>query len=234
MSTTDGLTRRTVLLNCGSFNPITHMHLRMFELAKDYLSRHARPPHEVVEGIVSPTHDAYQTATRQTTKRLAPATHRCRMVELGIQPMNGVPHWVRCSDWEARQPEWLRTLPVLDYYKSQLAPGVGLMFLCGADLFETFNVPDLWRDEDIHRICGDYGLVVITRQGSDPWRTLEKSPKADILKQYKDNIFIVEEKIPNAVSSSAVREAIKSGDSIRYLVPDPVVQYIKDNHLYES
>nr|XP_012329137.1 nicotinamide/nicotinic acid mononucleotide adenylyltransferase 1 [Aotus nancymaae] len=27
-----------VLLACGSFNPITNMHLRLFELAKDYLN----------------------------------------------------------------------------------------------------------------------------------------------------------------------------------------------------
>jgi hypothetical protein len=26
-----------VLLACGSFNPITNMHLRLFELAKDYM-----------------------------------------------------------------------------------------------------------------------------------------------------------------------------------------------------
>lgn len=28
---------RVVLLACGSFNPITNMHLRMFELARDHL-----------------------------------------------------------------------------------------------------------------------------------------------------------------------------------------------------
>lgn len=27
-----------VLLACGSFNPVTNMHLRLFELAKDYLN----------------------------------------------------------------------------------------------------------------------------------------------------------------------------------------------------
>lgn len=26
-----------VLLACGSFNPITHMHLRLFEVARDHL-----------------------------------------------------------------------------------------------------------------------------------------------------------------------------------------------------
>lgn len=28
-----------VLVSCGSFNPPTNMHLRMFELAKNYLSK---------------------------------------------------------------------------------------------------------------------------------------------------------------------------------------------------
>lgn len=27
-----------VLLACGSFNPVTNMHLRLFELAKDYMN----------------------------------------------------------------------------------------------------------------------------------------------------------------------------------------------------
>lgn len=31
-----------VLLACGSFNPITNMHLRLFELAKDYLHETGR------------------------------------------------------------------------------------------------------------------------------------------------------------------------------------------------
>jgi len=31
-----------VLLACGSFNPITNMHLRLFELAKDYFHETGR------------------------------------------------------------------------------------------------------------------------------------------------------------------------------------------------
>lgn len=31
-----------VLLACGSFNPITNMHLRLFELAKDYFDETGR------------------------------------------------------------------------------------------------------------------------------------------------------------------------------------------------
>lgn len=31
-----------VLLACGSFNPVTNMHLRLFELAKDYMNATGR------------------------------------------------------------------------------------------------------------------------------------------------------------------------------------------------
>ena len=35
--------KRTVLVACGSFNPPTVMHLRMFELARDHLKEVERP-----------------------------------------------------------------------------------------------------------------------------------------------------------------------------------------------
>ncbi|XP_054154985.1 nicotinamide/nicotinic acid mononucleotide adenylyltransferase 3-like [Oppia nitens] len=220
---------RTVLLSCGSFNPITNMHLRLFEVARDALQQSTNSQTVVTEGIISPTHQSYATS-----KRLAPAEHRCRMIELAVQPLlHQRPHWVRCDRWETEQPGWTRTLAAMDHYRKQYPPDVQLRLLCGADLFDTFNVPDLWRDEDIETICGQYGMVVVTRQGSDPWRTLDASPKAAILNKYRQNIVIVEETIQNTVSSSAVRQAIKSGQSIRYLCPDSVIEYIDDNQLYQ-
>lgn len=40
---------RLVLLCCGSFNPITNMHLRMFEIARDYL--HQTGKYDIIAGI---------------------------------------------------------------------------------------------------------------------------------------------------------------------------------------
>lgn len=34
------------------------------------------------------------------------------------------------------------------------------------------------------------------------------------------------------VSSSMIRERLKTGKTVRYLLPDSVIQYIKENHLY--
>uniref|UniRef100_A0A2I3GUW7 Nicotinamide nucleotide adenylyltransferase 1 n=1 Tax=Nomascus leucogenys TaxID=61853 RepID=A0A2I3GUW7_NOMLE len=62
-----------VLLACGSFNPITNMHLRLFELAKDYMNGTGR--YTVVKGIISPVGDAYKK------KGLIPAYHRVIMKE---------------------------------------------------------------------------------------------------------------------------------------------------------
>lgn len=36
------------------------------------------------------------------------------------------------------------------------------------------------------------------------------------------------------VSSSLIRERIQEGKSIRYLLPDSLINYLKENHLYES
>lgn len=219
----------TVLLSCGSFNPITNMHLRMFELARDHLHRHTQ--HRVIEGVISPTNDKYQEI--QKAKRLEKAAHRCQMVRMALTPLGTQPHWVRVDPWEASQDHWPRTREAMDHFFEKVYERkMSLKLLCGADLFHTFNVPDLWQDEDIHAIVGQYGMVVITREGSDPLDTIERSPKSDILKMYRNNIVIVEEKIPNMISSTAVRNAIKNGESVRYLIPDPVIQYINDHELY--
>lgn len=46
---------KVVLLACGSFNPPTILHLRMFEAARDYLR--LKLGCDVVEGIISPVAD---------------------------------------------------------------------------------------------------------------------------------------------------------------------------------
>ena len=59
-----------VLVACGSFSPITHMHLRMFEMAVDHVRQNMADEYEVVGGYMSPVSDGYNKAG------LASATHR--------------------------------------------------------------------------------------------------------------------------------------------------------------
>ena len=47
-----------VLVACGSFSPVTYLHLRMFEMAVDY-ARH-NTDFEIVGGYLSPVSDMYK------------------------------------------------------------------------------------------------------------------------------------------------------------------------------
>ncbi|XP_076432995.1 nicotinamide/nicotinic acid mononucleotide adenylyltransferase 3 isoform X4 [Peromyscus maniculatus bairdii] len=139
-----------VLLACGSFNPITNMHLRLFEVARDHL---------------------HQTAL----------------------------------------PE--------------------LKLLCGADVLKTFQTPNLWKDEHIREIVETFGLVCVSRSGHDPKGYILDSP---ILRQFQHNIHLAREPIQNEISATYIRKALGQGLSVKYLLPDTVISYIKDHSLYIS
>jgi nicotinamide mononucleotide adenylyltransferase len=57
-----------LLVACGSFSPITYLHLRMFEMAADFVRFNNE--FEIVGGVLSPVSDAYKKAG------LASAEHR--------------------------------------------------------------------------------------------------------------------------------------------------------------
>lgn len=65
----DGNKIPLVLIACGSFSPITYLHLRMFELGADFAKFNS--DFEVMGGYFSPVSDAYKKAG------LASAQHRC-------------------------------------------------------------------------------------------------------------------------------------------------------------
>lgn len=248
-----------VLLACGSFNPITNMHLRLFELARDHMNSTGK--YRVVKGIISPVGDAYKK------KGLIPAHHRVTMAELATKTSG----WVEVDPWESLQKEWVETVKVLRHHQERLeagschqwqnspeqekpsrkrkwaeprqnstqkkplqpntkaAPQVKL--LCGADLLESFGVPNLWKSEDIARILADYGLVCVTRAGSDAQKFIYES---DVLWRHRHDIHLVNEWVTNDISSTKIRRALRRGQSIRYLVPDPVQEYIQEHGIYSA
>ncbi|KAG7190253.1 hypothetical protein KM043_006372 [Ampulex compressa] len=209
---------RVILMSCGSYNPPTNMHLRMFEIARDHL--HRMGTHMVVGGVISPVHDAY------AKKELASATQRCAMLKLALQNSD----WIRLSTWETRQndAEDMDWIPENIKNNSDDTP-IQIKLLCGADLLESFGTYDLWAEEDIDAIVGEHGLVVITREGSNPNKFIYDS---DILSKHMHNIYIVTEWIPNEVSSTKIRRALKRGESVRYLVQDSVIDYVYKNGIY--
>lgn len=49
-----------LLVACGSFSPITYLHMRMFEMAADYVK--FSTDFELIGGYLSPVSDAYRKA----------------------------------------------------------------------------------------------------------------------------------------------------------------------------
>ncbi|XP_054005090.1 uncharacterized protein LOC128890542 isoform X1 [Hylaeus anthracinus] len=240
---------RVILMSCGSYNPPTNMHLRMFEIARDHL--HRMGTHIVVGGVISPVHDAY------AKKELASASHRCAMLKLALHNSD----WIRLSSWETRQNGWTKTRISLQHHQNLLNSvlldsnnikhipiedlewipenvknssdhtPIQIKLLCGADLLESFGTYDLWAEDDIDAIVGEHGLVVITREGSNPNKFIYDS---DILSRHMHNIYIVTEWIPNEVSSTRIRRALKRGESVRYLLQDAVIDYVYKHGIYDA
>uniref|UniRef100_A0A8C6UYV4 Nicotinamide-nucleotide adenylyltransferase n=1 Tax=Neogobius melanostomus TaxID=47308 RepID=A0A8C6UYV4_9GOBI len=242
---------KVVLLACGSFNPITNMHLRMFELARDHLEDSG---YQVLKGIISPVGDGYKK------KGLIEAKHRLEMARLASENS-----WITVDSWEGLQPDWVETAKVIrHYYNEMMAPeqnnddvdtvkygkkrrieeyyvtssssmenrdGTRLMLLCGADVLESFGIPNLWKQEDIEEILGFFGLVCITRAGNEPLKFIHQS---DTLWKHRKNIHIVQEWVTNEISATHVRRALRRGRSVRYLLPDGVLNYIHEHHLYSE
>lgn len=212
-----------VLISCGSFNPVTNAHMRMFELTRDFFNS-MDGTYNVVKGIVSPVSDGYKK------KGLLGADHRTEMCRLALTGVN----WVTLSGWECSQTEWTPTLNVLRYHKEAVQEQYGsdaqLMFLCGGDLIESFNVPNLWKDEDVIDICSEFGgLSVIKRNGSDPDKVIYEN---DLLYKFRHNIHLITDHVSNEISSTKIRRAVSRNQSVKYLIHDDVGHYIQKESLY--
>ncbi|KAL6940772.1 Nicotinamide/nicotinic acid mononucleotide adenylyltransferase 1 [Hanseniaspora vineae] len=222
-----------IIVACGSFSPITYLHLRMFEMAMDSINEETR--FEVIGGYYSPVSDHYRK------QGLAKATHRVRMCELACERTSS---WLMVDAWESLQHEYTRTAQVLDHFNEEInikrggveTPtgekiGVKIMLLAGGDLIESFGEPNVWKDEDLHHILGNYGCLIVERTGSDVRSFLLSH---DIMYEHRRNIMVIKQLIYNDISSTKIRLFIRRNMSVQYLLPNSVIRYIQEHNLYKD
>ncbi|EPS96630.1 hypothetical protein FOMPIDRAFT_1025324 [Fomitopsis schrenkii] len=216
-----------VLVACGSFSPITYLHLRMFEMAVDYVRQNT--DYEIVAGYLSPVSDQYKKPG------LLSAHHRVHMCNLAAEQTST---WLMVDPWEALQ-SYQRTAVVLDHFDFEINTMLGgiaapdgtkkparIMLLAGSDLIATMSEPGVWSERDLEHILGKYGVMIIERAGADMDQAI------DSLSRWRHNIHLIHQLIQNDVSSTKVRLFLRRGLSVRYLLPAPVVDYIEQNGLY--
>lgn len=148
---------------------------------------------------------------------------------------NEASSWLMVDPWEAIQPDYQPTAVVLDHFAHSINTLLGgisggiparIMLLGGSDLLQTMSQPGVWSPADLAHILGDYGLLVVERNGTDVSEALAP------LARWQDNIWIVRQLIANDISSTRIRQLIRQGMSVRYLLPGVVVDYIREHRLY--
>ena len=215
-----------VLLSCGSFSPPTFLHLRVLEEAKSRLE--AQGEVEVIGAVLSPVHDGYGRHMKHSLQA-ATAAHRVEMARLATASSD----WIGVSDWEASLDRWTRVAVALEAYGRALdahfAHKVHLKFVGGSDLLRSMRTPNLWRRDHQELILGKYGFVVIERHG-DPLD--EALFEYDMFRKHRKNIHAVKLSAENTISSTKVRQLIRDKQSIKYLLPDAVIQYIEKHKMY--
>ncbi|WP_077214046.1 nicotinate-nucleotide adenylyltransferase [Bacillus dakarensis] len=96
----------------------------------------------------------------------------------------------------------------------ELYPDVTFYFIIGADMIEY--LPKWYKIEEL--------MELLTFVGVDRPNYEHETPYPII---YVD--------VPEfAVSSSLIRERVREGKTVKYLLPDTVIQYLKENRLYGS
>ena len=100
-----------------------------------------------------------------------------------------------------------------------------IFFIIGADAInEIFS----WKD--FRRLLGICSFVAVTRPGYK--KTKLRKMISEINEKFDSKIYPLE--VPAlAISSSQIRDKIKTNSSIKYLVPDDVEAYIKKYSLYK-
>jgi nicotinate-nucleotide adenylyltransferase len=206
----------------GTFNPIHIGHLRAavevreaFNLDKLLLIPSANPPHKPVDHV-------------------ADAEHRLEMVRLATK---GVPS-LEVSDLELARPGPSYTIETLRYFQDQYGHGSDVYFIVGQDAFSEITT---WKS--YKALFSTAHFIVMTRPGSK-LSSIEDFIHTHISEAYQYDpalnrymhpdwctIFCVD--ITHIdVSASEIRDRIKHGRPIRFLVPDTVEAYIVEKGLY--
>ena len=139
--------------------------------------------------------------------------HRLEMVRLAIE---GDPR-LAVSDLEARRPEPSYTIDTIRQFRSELGEAERLFFVMGGDSLAQFFT---WKDPlDLLAACE---FVVVPRPGVGP----DEGDPRILEKVHRLDAPLID------ISSSDIRERVRTGRSIRYLVPEAVRDYIEKKNLY--
>ncbi len=120
------------------------------------------------------------------------------------------------SDFEISKGGTSYTVTTVEHFE-KLFPNSRIFLILGQDSAQSLH---LWKDNK--RILEKVDVIVYPRSMSGKFERFEIPEPLEV---YRDKFFILDTPYID-ISSTLIRERLKSGKSIRYLVPEEVFDYI--------
>jgi len=103
-------------------------------------------------------------------------------------------------------------------------PKYEVWFMIGTDNLKTLHT---WKKAS--ELTSEFKVLVLERDEDKMEEIIANNP---FLKEHESSFIKAKENVRSSLSSTFVRDKIKQGKSIRYLVPEEVHEYIKENKLF--
>lgn len=194
----------------GTFDPVHIGHLVIAEAAREKLG--------LQEVIFIPT----GTPPHKSFRSVTDGRHRLEMVKRAIKDN---PYFA-VSGIEVSRKGPTYTVDTLKKLREVYGDECNIYLVIGADtVWDLLN----WKQyERVFRLCS---FAAVARPGYDMLKTIRHIELLE--RHFLADIQVVEAPLTD-LSSTDIREKIARGESVRYLIPEPVREYIMRNGLYHD
>ena len=207
----------------GTFDPVHFGHLRLAEEAIIHLGLSSvrwipagQPPHR---------------GTPQVTPQQ-------RLAMVLRSTANNDQFFVDSAEVDAERASY--TVETLERLRRELGPTQPLVLLVGADAFAGLSTWHRWRDifslahiAVSHRPGFPVELASLPHELATEFADRHQ-PDPECLNAKPAGHIVTFAMTQLAISATQIRKLIASGKSARYLLPDPVLDYIQTHQLYKS
>ena len=198
--------RKIISLFCGSFNPPLFSH---FSLAQQLLNS----DNNIEKIIFIPVSNKYNK------DELILDEHRFNMLNLVCEKN---PKF-EVSDIEFNSPRQPYTFETLQAMQKKY-PNYEIRLIIGTD---NLSKLDTWYE--IEQLLNSFKVFVLARDEDNIEEIINNH---NLLSKYSSSFIKANISIRTNLSSTFVRNEIKNRNSVKYLLPDEVINYIEKNNLY--
>lgn len=192
----------------GTFDPIHNAHLLLGEAAREQFN--------LDRVIFIPNNLAHY----KNRTEISGSEERYQMVKMAIEENP----FFTCSRLEIDKPVGSYTIDTITDLK-RMYPGDEIYLILGAD--SVIGIENWVRHDELLKSC-----VILTAVREDDDTTILEAKKQELKEKYEADIRLLTFNRID-ISSTEIRNRIKTGKSVRYMLPDECIEYICIKGLYK-